>query len=651
MTLEVVEKTFNPQVEKQTVVESPTKDERGGPYHSAMLQIVTAVDEFTPWGQSVRTRDRQLRDFFSTEPLLASAVYSTSVRNASFMWEVVGRDADKPQPSRTIHAVENMLHQANRGRGWHDWMLRTSLDLYTQDNGAFTELIRTSNTPTAPVIGIGYLDAGQCIRTGDPKYPVIYYDRWGKEIVLPYWKVHMWTEFPSTIETMYGMQYCAVTRCLMAAQILRDINVYKREKVSGQFAKRIELVSGVTRQNIDDAIAIAKAQQLNQGLFRFVLPVIIPGIDPQSAISHVSIDIATLPDGYDEETTFKWYIAQLALAFGVDYQEFAPLMAGNLGTSQQAEILHLKTRGKGPALIMQMIEEAFNYQGILPSNVKFRFLEQDIRSEREKAEAYFTRVKARSMQLKSGELDVEAARSLAVEAGDMPEHMIEEINQRGEAVQIEEEMGAEQVLGGTESHESRKISRKDIERVRIKAGFGNPSGTVVLGIEPTVALLQLQNKFVQRVGNAPARWVPPEQFHITLVSSPLVDAVDFYSIFRSLPERGLDSVLHASKLGYFDVEGGHALVLFVDPFEKLKTLHQAIYNTFTALNVPVAATSAPDTWKPHVTLGYLTEPIALDTTTDINLSPTIVSFTRSDYRTIHEEGQRALEYVKSPTSG
>lgn len=339
----------------------------------------------------------------------------------------------------------------------------------TADNGAFWELIRTTNNPDAPVINIAHLDSGKCIRTGDPEYPVIYEDYRGKEQVLPYWRVRTLEEFPSPVEEGFGLQVCAVSRCLLAAEIIQSISVYKQEKVGGTFTKAIDAVSGLTQQNIDDAVAMAKEQQLNRNLYRLAMPVIIPGIDPTSSMSHIHIDLASLPDNFDEDTSFKWYVAQLAAAFGVDYQEIAPLMTGNLGSSQQSEIMHLKTRGKGPAVIMGMLEEIIN-GGLIPSNVEFRFKEQDLRSETEKANARFTRAKDRAMRVKSGELDGEAARRLAIEDGDLPEWLAGEIDQRNPQQDKIDQQGQEftpnQISSGIDSQMQKTLSMEAVDRIR-----------------------------------------------------------------------------------------------------------------------------------------------------------------------------------------
>lgn len=809
----MVDKLLDPGLVAGSVVNAPTVAERVRPTaHPYVMFVAQAAQTITPWGVNFKQRDRELRNFWHTEPWLASVVYSVSIRNASFAWEIVGADPAKVRPKNTIAKVLQILKNSDRGHGWKSLITKTCIDLYSQDMGAVWEIIRTADDPNAPVVNIAHLDAGQCIRTGDPMYPIIYTDRQNVEHALKYYQVRTLEEFPSPIEEAFGMQYCllgdssvrmadgstrrirelvknrsteyvlsvddagnmvprrivnwyenprgdrrlinirgkrvsstrgrqntnswvtedhpvltptgwmpagklvtgdsivtsapglsqdqkelligtlmgdgslstngnlprlsmghtdvqrewlnikaaafesldvtrwedtkrkivhfntrvqpvltdyhaafyaqgkkvfpldlikanfssrllaawymddgtlgakklkktdgysyhasigtgsqpvevlqelcnfltglgyvchvvsngydgqfnlnftvggtrklaadigmyvvpslryklpvdapafnpavwlindssvrfvdevivgekekkqvatvfcidvedthnfisanvvvhncAVSRCFLAAEIIQSIAVYKQEKVGGTFTKAIDAVSGITQQNIDDALSMAEEQNLNKGLYRFSLPVIIPGVDPTSTLSHVHIDLASLPDNFSEDDSFKWYVAQLAAAFGVDYQEIAPLMTGNLGSSQQSEIMHLKTRGKGPALIMGLIEDIIN-NGLVPSNVEFRFLEQDLRSEKEKADARYTRAMDRAMRVKVGELDPQGARKIAVEDGDLPLWLAEEMDRRN-PVSTNNEVTPDQILGGVETEQEQE---------------------------------------------------------------------------------------------------------------------------------------------------------------------------------------------------
>ncbi|KKK66191.1 hypothetical protein LCGC14_2966570 [marine sediment metagenome] len=109
------------------------------------------------------------------------------------------------------------------------------------------------------------------------------------------------------------------------------------------------------------------------------------------------------------------------MAFGSDYQDFAPLPGGNLGSAQQSEIMHRKTKGKGPGLYMKIMEQIMNNTGILPSNVTFSYNEQDIESTQELARLRGIRAKTRAQMIDSGEINSEVARELAVQDGDITE--------------------------------------------------------------------------------------------------------------------------------------------------------------------------------------------------------------------------------------
>lgn len=381
-----------------------------GTIENLVIELATVADSFTPWGRDPIRRDRELRSFWPTEPVLASAIFSITIRNAAFSWTLEG-------PPSTVDAVQHILHTADLGRGWQSFVVKVVTDLFTQDNGAFIEVIRERDAPDSPVLGLGHLDAGKCRRTGDPEFPVNYIDRNSVIHRMAWYQVAPLAEFPSPIESMNGMQLCALSRCLRAAQLLRDISVYQTEKVSGDNPNAIHLVSGVSSAAITDAMNQHKLNQAQRGMTRYIIPAVIASLDPNASVSSAQIDLKSLPDGFDVEVAMKWYINQLALAFGADYQDFAPLPGGNLGTSAQSAILHQKSRGKGPAFFMKMMEYAFNFQGLIPQNVTFNYDEQDVQAEAEQAELASVRGETLDEHVMSGILTEDAARQIMLDEG------------------------------------------------------------------------------------------------------------------------------------------------------------------------------------------------------------------------------------------
>ena len=309
------------------------------------------------------------------------------------------------------------------GAGWTDGMGKLSQDLYCQDHGAAIEIVREPDRPDGTVVALNTLDAGRIWHTGDPLHPVIYRDRKGVYHLLNWWQVVPLSEMPTAIEGLYGLQICALSRLMLAAQITKSISIYRYEKISGRHARAIHLVKGFNTQQLQDALTQMRAQADAQGFLRYVNPMMLGSHDPKAEIGHDTIELASLPDGFSEDTAFKHYIAQIAMAFLSDYQEFAPLPGGNLGTSSQSEVLHAKMRGKGPAIWMKLITHAMNSR-IMPQNVEFGFAEPDLEAEKMEAEVAKLRAEERQIRLLSGEITPEEARQMAADAGDLPQELL-----------------------------------------------------------------------------------------------------------------------------------------------------------------------------------------------------------------------------------
>lgn len=630
----LVLKEVNPAIVGNSIVNTPKVTEGVNPISPLVMFIAQQADGFIPWGKALKSRDAQLRSFWLSESLLSSAVFSMSARMSVLGYEIVNADPDKARQKNTIMAVERMLRNSDRGKGWQVFLMKLLVDLYTQDNGAFIELIRKEDRPDSPVINIAHLDSYSCYRTGDPEIPVIYRDRWGVDHKMPWWSVQTVEEMPSPVETMYGAQMCAVTRCLMAAQIIRDVAVYKREKISGQFAKALHFISGVTRANIEDGMALANENAMNQNLTHYIQAPIIPTLDPDANLNHVQVDLASLPDGFDEDMTLRWYVTQLAVAFGVDYQEFAPLSGGTLGSAQQSETLHLKSRGKGPALLINMLEHIMNDTGIIPANVKFQFLVTDAQADEARANSRFLRGKDRALRVSSGELDIQAARDLAREDGDIPVWIVEDMATRpepqpkpkqappgqqatpdGNKPQQQTSIGNDQVQGGINSRTTRKayeddtiraeIIRKLIERGDIKKEI-DPSGFVYLCLENDPWITDIMREFQNQMDDPEIEWTPVPTFHVTLAYAPEVTYAQLLQVAQEL-HMSQPIKIDFDQIEVFESGPGdrRALVMLIKPHEYLKQLQAQTVDIFNSLGVSLSPFSDPNTYKPHVTLAYL----------------------------------------------
>ena len=425
------ESLFPDKALKETKQEFPDAGTSDGGNFTFTWNVATAADQIIQWGRNVSGRDRQMRDYWPTEPYLAGAITNVGLRQSALEWEVRGAN------SKVNQAVTDVLRSALAGDsfGWVPFMLKFSQDLSVQDNGAFIELIRDEGMdanskfkgPLAPVVGIGHLDSNRCTRTGNPEIPVIYTDRESAKHKMRWFEIIPFSDQPSAIEKMNGVGYCAVTRVLRMSQIARSVAIFKDEKIAGRHYKAIHFVSGVSRQDIKDEMLRGQEEANNSGMIRFIMPAILASLDPEKPVSTATIDLASLPDGFNFDEDMKWYISCLALGFGVDYQEFAPLPGGNLGSSAQSMVLHRKGTGKGPAVFMRMLSDAFRNYGILPRGTELRFNDKDEQEALERQAVRTSAMEEMAIAVNSHALTPQAAAQDMVRRGIWEKETIDSI--------------------------------------------------------------------------------------------------------------------------------------------------------------------------------------------------------------------------------
>lgn len=439
-----------PALQESVQVQPRPEDATYGANSFLTFMMAGVADQITPWGVNVKSRDRQLRQFWPTESFLSGALVNVSFRNTAFDWEIHG-------PSNAvIESVTEMLRGAIAGDsfGWVPFMNKVSQDLYSQDNGAFIEVIRDPGMdanskfkgPMAPVIGIAQLDSGQCYRTGNAETPIIYEDRHSVQHKMQWYQVIPLSDYPSSIERMNGVGYCAVTRALRLAQIIKSISVYKDEKVGGQHSKAIHLVGGVSRTELEDARKRGKEDASNAGQIRYIEPIILASLDPEKPVTVATLELASLPDNFNFDQEMQWYIAGLALDFGVDYQEFAPLPGGNIGSSAQSAILHKKSSGKGPRVFMRTLIEAFMNYGVVPRGYEMAFNDRNEQEELEKQEIRTKATEEYVMDVRAGILTPDAARQSLVRRGIFTKEDVDGIDK---SYGIDILLGNKQPTGGT----------------------------------------------------------------------------------------------------------------------------------------------------------------------------------------------------------
>lgn len=379
-----------------------------------------SIDGIPAWGTSIKARDAMLRQMVTKEPIMQGSFATIVARNAAYSWNVTGG-------TRLRDRSFEMLHAAEFGKGWLEFISKLSWDYLTQDIGAWVETIREEPRAEAPVIGIKTLDAACIWPTGDPEHPAWYWDRLsGNMHKMAWWQVTQISESPTHHPVYYDLQRSAMTRVLEYVTLWRGINQYIKEKTTGRNSRAVHIVAGVNAQMVNDALAKQQSTADQIGVMQYIAPLIFGNPDPASRASVATLELASLPDGWNLKEQFEIYLTILALGLLTDYQELAPLQSGNIGTSQQTTTLDEKAKRKGAQLFRKRITAFVN--SILPASVEFGYDEQDVTEDVQTATAKKLRAEARSLMIQNAEIDAAGARQIAVDEGDMSDELFAEMN-------------------------------------------------------------------------------------------------------------------------------------------------------------------------------------------------------------------------------
>jgi hypothetical protein len=363
-----------------------------GPLQSILNVIIQgSQDEIIPWSWWPMLRDKQLRNLWKTENLMAGAVYALSGRVKALPWEVV-----TPR-IRIQQKYQSLIASCDLGDGWGMFITRTVIDMLTQDNGAFWELLGAGDPEkkiVGPVLGIAHLDSSMIWRTHDSEIPAIYINPYtGQYHGVHRSRIVRMSSMTQPDELARGVGFCAVSRAERWLRIAFSEANYRDEKISGRFKRAIVYGSGITTKQYDNAMDAAREADDAVGRTSYSgIPVLLT-MQPDMKLN--ILELARLPDGFNFKEEVDTYINVLALSLGVDAREFWPGTASG-ATKADANMQHLKAQGKGVADILQTIERALNWY-VLPEGVRFAFDFTD--EERALMQAQINQTEAQTLNL------------------------------------------------------------------------------------------------------------------------------------------------------------------------------------------------------------------------------------------------------------
>jgi len=426
---------------KRSVQSFPDAKAGGGDIEAIASNLVASLGIFgtqdccPPYWS--RARDKWLRKFVTMpgNDILAGAVATVASKFASTGWSIEG-------PERTANVYRRMLlQQSEFGAGWQVFAMKGGQQYLTQDAGWPIERIRSGRKGS--MLGIANFDNEQIRLTCDPIWPAKYTPRRIKDgedpktVPLHYSQFGHIEDSPSPSEKLCGVGFCAVSRAWMTAHILVDIALYERERLSDLPPAGILMVNNMQERQWKDLMDGYHGDQQRQGnnVYRDIL--VAFGLDPTIPVSAELFSFADLPEHFDKRTTTEIAVYSFALAFGIDPRELWPVSAGTLGTATEANIQHLKARGKGAALLTTGFERLMNDGLSIAPSCTFRFDYVDTEEDQAAADIAKTKAEYISALTTPGIVSTEEARAWLVKEGLFDEEDLATFDEEGVATDVE----------------------------------------------------------------------------------------------------------------------------------------------------------------------------------------------------------------------
>lgn len=436
-------------------IQSRARDE-GAMYPGGLLLWMAHSGELiAPWWS--RQRDTDLDQFIKHSDHVSGSMALLQDKVSSVPVRVLPRDATVR--SHWMQAEDyniRLTEEADFGVGWIDTCCAWLSDYWGTDNGGFFEIIGEdgksrsikayemsqkerfqADIHVGPIVGaaegIANLDSLRCTRTGNPEYPIVYQDTDGRLYKLHWSRVAFASSMPSNRAEMYKVGFCAVSRWLNYAQNLIDIGVYKQEKLGSRPRRAIVMGKRVKGELIVNAMRLADEASDSAGFRRYAPTAVLADLPSDADIS--LLDLISVPDGFDEETSVRLGMFTGALAFGVPIRWIWPASAAG-ATKADAMFQHVAGLGGGIGKVLSTLtfllggdpRASRHSRGkFLPPHLKLVFDYQDDQQDQARADIQQTRSKTWQVNLEIGAVDTRTVREQMLEAGDLTKAQFERL--------------------------------------------------------------------------------------------------------------------------------------------------------------------------------------------------------------------------------
>lgn len=277
-------------------------------------------------------------------------------------------------------AAQELFANSNSGQGITHLFSQMVTDFLTTDNGAILEIERESDSPAAKIRAIHHLDSLRCVRTGNPLFPIIYWNNYtGGWHKLAWYQCYSLVDSPNTRSNYYGIGHCATARAYDRIRRLQAIERYIYEKLTGTGMNQLILLPGLSPAQLEGILKTNENNKAAQGIYVYGGVGLVPAITKEG-ISPTTIDLQGPPPNFDEDKEIQQALLLYANSIGLDVQDLMPMASQQLGVGAQSAVLMKKAKGKGLAVLSQRWLHFVN-RWLLPPKLAWAWIEKDLDDE------------------------------------------------------------------------------------------------------------------------------------------------------------------------------------------------------------------------------------------------------------------------------
>jgi hypothetical protein len=340
--------------------------------------------------------------------IIAAAIAVMIQKVQATAYEIVG-------PQRTVNFTQQSIDLADLGRGWLQFVAKWVIDFTTQDNGAFVEKLGPGrylrrngviirHPDGSPVIDVAqplegrplsfsHMDSIACERTGVFTLPVRYYDINGSMHLMHYTRMHWVADMPQPDERLFGYGFCALSRCISMVQYMVNWATARNESLDNMPPLNFMTLENINAEAFEQQMKAYEAtrQAMSEQVLRSLMTLVQQ--DPTQPTAIKLTPIRQLWESFDEQKAFQIAVNTVAMAFGLDPQDLAPLSSTAMGSAEQSSVLSEKAHGKGVGNVLAQIESMM--REVIPASCTFRFDRQD--DDQDLTKAQIRETKARTL--------------------------------------------------------------------------------------------------------------------------------------------------------------------------------------------------------------------------------------------------------------